>query len=242
MDSQSPVGAVAKTSQPQWYPLKSARKGKKKGTVSGEVQLKFSLYDPSNPNATPAEIYAKLVSSIRSSPGGEDEDDEGGLSQQDSMGLEELEQEEREEREEQGEEASDETDDPTKPEISEKKKKRLRLARLRRKSIAVRAYQFTGEGNDVVGMLFLEIKKIVDLPPERNSKFSWCTTDIVVGLTRRNSDSNFFRHGPIRCGLLGSKDISYKGHQAQSESDIRGENDFPGHAPRGILFHELLGR
>jgi phosphatidylserine decarboxylase len=113
--------------------------------------------------ATSDEIYKKLISTIKSSPGGDDEDDDsGGLSRENSMGLEE--------ELERDEETSDETDDPLKPETTEKKRKKLRMARLRRKSIAVRAYQFTGHGNDVVGMLFMEIVKITDLPPERNSK------------------------------------------------------------------------
>ena len=61
---------------------------------------------------------------------------------------------------------SDETDDATKPEAVEKRKKRLRLKRLKRKTKA-RAYEFTG-GSDVIGIAFLEIEKITDLPPERN--------------------------------------------------------------------------
>lgn len=65
-------------------------------------------------------------------------------------------------------ETSDETDDPTKPEVVEKRKKRLRIARLKRKSIAARAYKFTGAGNGVHGIVFMEVVKITDLPPERN--------------------------------------------------------------------------
>ena len=65
-------------------------------------------------------------------------------------------------------ETSDETDDPAKLGVAEKRKKKLRLARLRRKTKAM-AYEFSG-GTDVVGIVFLEIGKITDLPPERNSK------------------------------------------------------------------------
>ena len=61
---------------------------------------------------------------------------------------------------------SDETDDPTKPEAAEKRKRKLRLKRLKKKTKA-RAYEFTG-GSDVIGIAFLEIEKITDLPPERN--------------------------------------------------------------------------
>ena len=63
-------------------------------------------------------------------------------------------------------ETSDETDDLTKPEKAEKRKKRLRLKNLRRKTKA-RAYELTG-ANDCVGIVFMEIGRITDLPPERN--------------------------------------------------------------------------
>lgn len=65
-------------------------------------------------------------------------------------------------------ETSDETEESGKLDVAEKKQKRLRLKKLKRKSKA-RAYEFTG-GTDVVGIIFVEICKITDLPPERNSK------------------------------------------------------------------------
>ena len=64
---------------------------------------------------------------------------------------------------------SEETDDATKPEVVAKRKRNLRLKRLKRKSKA-KAYEFTGGGSDVIGIAFLEISKITDLPPERNGK------------------------------------------------------------------------
>lgn len=70
------------------------------------------------------------------------------------------------------EETSDETDDPTKPEVVEKRKRRLRLARLRRKSLARRAYQFSGNSSGVQGIVFMEVVKVRDLPPERNRKIT----------------------------------------------------------------------
>lgn len=66
-------------------------------------------------------------------------------------------------------ETSDETDDPIKSGGTEKRKKKLRLARLKKKTKA-RAYEFSG-GTDVVGIVFLDIVKITDLPPERNSRY-----------------------------------------------------------------------
>lgn len=76
--------------------------------------------------------------------------------------LDELEQDD------QDEETSDETDDQSKPEVVEKRRRRLRMARLRRKSLAARAYQFSGSGSGVQGIVFMEIVKVTDLPPEKN--------------------------------------------------------------------------
>lgn len=61
-----------------------------------------------------------------------------------------------------------ETDDPSKAETAEKKKRKLRLAKLKRKA-KLRAYEFS-DRSEVAGVLFLEVVKITDLPPEKNSK------------------------------------------------------------------------
>lgn len=119
--------------------------------MSGEILLQFSLCDPSNPTASPQDTYRKFRSIVCA--GEEDE----ALSQHDHEDLDK------------DDETSDETDDPTKPEVVEKRKRRLRIARLKRKTLAARAYQFSGAGNGVEGIVFMEISKITDLPPERNS-------------------------------------------------------------------------
>ena len=126
--------------------------------MSGEVQLQFTLADPNNP--TSPDVIQKLNAMVRMTT---DEDgDEEGISRVDS-------QEPDDEDDDDGElETSDETDDPAKPGKAEKRKKRLKLAKLKKKTKA-RAYEFSG-GSDVVGMVFLEISRIVDLPPERNSE------------------------------------------------------------------------
>lgn len=98
---------------------------------------------------------------------GSDEDQE--LSRPDTLDLED-EDEDEDEIDEKSPETSDETDDPAKPVKAEKekRKRRLKMKRLKKRATA-RAYEFTG-GTDVVGIVFLEICKITDLPPERNSK------------------------------------------------------------------------
>jgi phosphatidylserine decarboxylase len=145
--------------QPKWYTLESKRKrGKKKESiVSGEILLQFSLVDASTLHAPALETYRKFRSIVCAA---EEEDDEN-LPNSWNEQLEDLDKED---------ETSDETDDPTKPEVVEKRKRRLRIARLKRRSIAARAYQFSGASNGVEGIVFIEISRITDLPPERNGK------------------------------------------------------------------------
>ncbi len=149
--------------------MESRRKGegKKSANISGEVQLQFSLVDTSDSSARPHEILQKLAALLAISPEDESDGDED-LSRLDSLDLED--EDDEDEIDEKNPETSDETDDPAKPAKTEKekRKRRLRMKRLRKRAKA-RAYEFTG-GTDVVGIVFLEICKITDLPPERNSK------------------------------------------------------------------------
>ena len=63
-------------------------------------------------------------------------------------------------------------DGETKEEVMAKKKKRRRVARIKKRT-KQRAYEFSGM-SDVAGVLFLEIQKITDLPPERNGMDGVC--------------------------------------------------------------------
>lgn len=150
--------------------MESRRKGakKKEPKISGEVQLQFSLVDTSDPSARPQDILQKLATLVGISPEDESDVDED-LSRLDSLDLED-EDEDDEEIDEKNPETSDETDDPAKPAKAEKekRKRRIKIKRLKKRAKA-RAYEFTG-GTDVVGIVFLEICKITDLPPERNSE------------------------------------------------------------------------
>lgn len=154
--------------QPQWYTLKSSRKGgkKKDSSVSGEIQLQFALVDSTNPGAAPRETYQKLMRLIA---GANVEDEDGnaeGIAKPQSR--DDDDDDEDDEDEDDAADTSEETDDANKPEVDEKRKRKLRLKRLRKKSKAT-AYEFSGAGGDVIGIVFLEIVKAVDLPPERNS-------------------------------------------------------------------------
>lgn len=122
--------------------------------------------DTSDPSARPQDVLQRLAALV----GPEDEGDgDEDLSRLDSPDLEDDDEDE-DETDEKNLEISDETDDPAKPAKTEKEKRRrrLKLKRLKKRAKA-RAYEFTG-GTDVVGIVFLEICKITDLPPERNSK------------------------------------------------------------------------
>ncbi|KAK5160274.1 hypothetical protein LTR04_004642 [Oleoguttula sp. CCFEE 6159] len=158
---------------PKWYPLASKKPGKKKSIVTGEVQLKFAIFDPIYTSATPQQILQKFYGMVATSSGGDEDDDDDDLFRLESGDLDDQEDDEQEEPSDETddskkEEPSDETDDSKKEETVEKRKKRMRLARLRKKTIK-RAYEFSGM-SDVAGVLFLEICKITDLPPERNSR------------------------------------------------------------------------
>lgn len=128
--------------------------------------MQFALADPSNPSATPQDLLQKLMVMAASSPGLD------GAEEIDFTRLDSNEKDDDDEDNDDNDlETSDETEDPkdlNKLDVSEKKKKRLRLKRLKKKTKA-RAYEFSG-GTDVVGIVFLEVCKITDLPPERNSK------------------------------------------------------------------------
>lgn len=125
------------------------------------------MADPSNPSASRQEIFEKFIDLTAATPSIEELGGKGILNLEEEN-FEDDEDEEDDDDDEKDLETSDETDDPTKPAAIEKRKKKLRLARLKKKS-KKRAYEFSG-GSDVVGIVFLDIGKITDLPPERNSK------------------------------------------------------------------------
>lgn len=147
--------------QPKWYKLESKKTGRKKSVASGEVLIRFSVYDPINTSATPQQTLQRFYGIVALEPT-EGDDDLDELARADTGDLDEENDDEQD--------PSDETDD-TKG--AEKRKKRNRLARLKRKT-KLKAYEFNGM-SDVAGVLFLEIQRITDLPPERNSKPSMCS-------------------------------------------------------------------
>ncbi|KAK4936372.1 phosphatidylserine decarboxylase [Elasticomyces elasticus] len=177
--------------EPKWYKLKSRRANTKKhSSVSGEVLMEFSIVDSANPSASPEEIRKKFHAYI----GAEEEDDElSRLTTNLSTGDDEVDD---------ADDLDDDVESVTETEsthtggVAAKKEKKKRLARLRRKSMAARAYNFLGAVNDVNGLIFMEIVKINDLPPERNMTRTSFDMDpfIVAALGRKVLRTRVVRH------------------------------------------------
>ncbi|KAG4427451.1 hypothetical protein IFR05_017066 [Cadophora sp. M221] len=175
--------------EPQWFTLCSKRPGgKKSSNVSGDVQLQFTLYDSSNVSATPAQVLDKF----RTLAGVVDLPDAPGRLPMGATDVADVADEDLEFDDD--EDPSDETDDPTKPENAEKRRRKLRLRGLRKKK-QLNGYEFTG-GSEVVGIVFLEIGKITDLPPERNMTRTSFDMDpfVVASLGKKTYRTRVIRH------------------------------------------------
>lgn len=184
--------------EPQWYKLESRRKGRRKqkkdSNISGDVLVRFKLADPTNSAATPQQILQRLAG-IVSDPeqDDEDEDEDEILRRVHSQALEDLDEEDDEK------EPSDETDDGTRTptgttEEKQRKKRRRKLRRLRRKK-KLSGYEF-GATSDVAGVLFLEINRITDLPPEKNMTKTSYDMDpfVVTSLGRKTYRTKVINH------------------------------------------------
>ena len=125
--------------------------------MSGEILLQFSLIDTGNLLASPQDTYRKFNNLICFS----EEDDYFPPAQ--------PQEEEDVDRED---ETTDDAEDLSKSEVVEKRRRRHRLRRLKNRTLAARAYQFSGAGNGVQGIVFMEIVRVTDLPPERNGMVS----------------------------------------------------------------------
>jgi phosphatidylserine decarboxylase len=150
--------------EPKWFPLESRRTGKKKAVVTGEIQIQFSLVDASNPNASNDELIQKFMPFVSQTPSPDEDDDELLLRTESAENDDEADEED----------SSDEAlDESKKAEKREKRRKKLRLARLKRKAHKLRSYEFSDK-TEVAGVLFLEITKVTDLPPEKNGRCKSC--------------------------------------------------------------------
>ncbi|CCU76475.1 phosphatidylserine decarboxylase [Blumeria hordei DH14] len=174
--------------EPRWYSLRNKRRGRKKGdNVSGDVLLQFTLFDSTNLGASPAQVLEKfrlLAGLVYVSDSNLPSTSPSSVPSC-SVGLVSEDAEE---------EPSDETDDLIKHEKIEKQKRSLRLRGLRRKK-CITAYEFSGTG-EVVGIVFLEICNITDLPPERNVTRTSFDMDpfVVASLGKKTHRTRVVRH------------------------------------------------
>ncbi|KAM3474139.1 hypothetical protein MY8738_008022 [Beauveria namnaoensis] len=195
--------------EPKWYPLRSKRPGKKTSIVSGEVLLQFTLLDTNNPASPHQETMERLQSLIRSVP-------VASGSQAGSASVtpaatttphadplaefvddddEEISDYEEDSNDEGEGEAEGEDEDASKPETAEKRRRRLRIRGLKRKNRRA-AYAFTNGDSDVVGIIYLEICRVTDLPPEHNLTRTSFDMDpfVVASLGRKTYRTRRVRH------------------------------------------------
>ncbi|WPH02357.1 Hypothetical protein R9X50_00522000 [Acrodontium crateriforme] len=183
------------TPEPAWIRLEGRRSGRRKKkdeNVSGEILIAFSLHDPVNPVAAPQQILEKFYGLVAGSPADDDDDDEL-LSKMPTRELDYVSEGEYEERD-----PSDETDDgaregDTPPDDKQKRRRRQRL-KLKRRS-KMKAYEFSGM-SDVAGVLFLEINRITDLPPEKNMTRTTFDMDpfVVTSLGKKTYRTRVVNH------------------------------------------------
>ncbi|OAA72727.1 Phosphatidylserine decarboxylase [Akanthomyces lecanii RCEF 1005] len=193
--------------EPKWYPLRSKRPGKKTSIVSGEVMLQFNLLDIANPASPHQQTMDRLQALLRSVP---DASGSAGVTpaasttpqadplaefvEDDDEEVSDFEEDSNDEGEGEGE-GGGEGEDASKPETAEKRRRRVRIRGLKRKNRRG-AYAFTNGDSDVVGIIYLEICKITDLPPEHNLTRTSFDMDpfVVASLGRKTYRTRRVRH------------------------------------------------
>lgn len=177
-------------SEARWYKLKSKRKAKgAKAEVSGEVQLQFQLVDSANPAASPDDIRRRFRAHIMA-----EDDDDYSPTRTTSINMDQVDDGDDDDLDSLDEADTDNASDISSTTDSKTKKKKLNM--LRRKSIAVRAYQFVGKDSDISGMIFMELVKATDLPPEKNmTRTSFdCDPFVVAALGRKVLRTKVVKH------------------------------------------------
>ncbi|BFZ61583.1 phosphatidylserine decarboxylase [Saitoella coloradoensis] len=147
----------------QWYALTSSRK---KSRVSGEMQLRFSLFDPTGNATTNEQLLAVWQQYYWRSMGADLEDTLNKIRSNGSASsyLEEPEVYDADEgvaSESAVEDMVSVSGDSAAEEDGKRKKKEKRKNKKK-------VFGFNAGTQDVLGLIFLEIKSITDLPPERN--------------------------------------------------------------------------
>lgn len=195
---------------PKWFPLKDKRSSKKSSKVSGEVLLQFTLFDKTFPDAKDVDIYPKFAALVKSVPEADAPSKNPTPNRTPILGptkpgtspsppMSRRGTDDGDDDDDDYEIWDDETpedEDLSKPENAEKRKRRLRIKGLKRKK-RDNPYEFTnGGGNDVVGIIFLEIVKITDLPKESNFTRTGFDMDpfVVASLGKKTYRTKVIRH------------------------------------------------
>lgn len=132
--------------------MKSSRK---KATISGDIQLKFKLIDtaPESSDELIAQKWAQWVSSLAGSPSPVQQDEDPLARLGDDVDI------------------SDDDDSSPSPDddvsASGKSSKKGKDKKDKKKKSKSSPFELN-RGRDVVGVIFLEISSITDLPPEKN--------------------------------------------------------------------------
>lgn len=193
------IFANDKPEQPaKWYPLIGRRSGPKKNKdISGEVQLQFTIYDASAPGSTPAQTMEKFWALARVDVDATTIPARSGTPDVPAP-VPSLNDDDEEDEDddllEDDEEPSDETEDSTKPEVVARRRRRMRIRGLKKRK-RHQLYEFSN-GSDVVGIVFLEIQKVVDLPPEKNLTRTSFDMDpfVIASLGKKTYRTRVIRH------------------------------------------------
>lgn len=196
----------------RWIPLRSKRTGSKDSVVSGEVLLQFNIFDATDNAATPAQVLEKLRTLARSvsdvpsrnvtptrtpilGPRTSSKGNAPGPDLQRSGTDNSQDDDEDYDEDVLDDDETPEDEDPTKPEAIEKRKRRMRIKGLKRKK-RKNPYEFVNGGSDVVGLVFLEIGSITDLPPESNFTKTSFDMDpfVVASLGKKTYRTKVIRH------------------------------------------------
>ncbi|KAM0257164.1 hypothetical protein ACHAQJ_004525 [Trichoderma viride] len=193
--------------EPRWFPLKSKRPGKKTSIVSGEVQLQFTLLDTTDPTISHQQLFEKFYALIGTVPVGSSRNVTptetpllspsgtmrlGPSSSADGLGDDYDDDDDLTELEE---DLGGDAEDPSKPETAEKRRRRLRIKGLKKKR-RQNPYAFTNGDSDVVGIIYLEVARITDLPPESNLTRTGFDMDpfVVASLGKKTYRTRRVRH------------------------------------------------
>ncbi|KAI1128870.1 phosphatidylserine decarboxylase-domain-containing protein [Nemania abortiva] len=198
--------------EPKWYSLKNKKKGKKSNAVSGEVLLQCNLYDSTNKDASDAQVLEKLrtlalslleTNSRNPTPTltpmlGPTSSSKSEMTTPSplSRNATDISQDDDDDDDEMcDDDETPEEEDSSKPEAIEKRKRKLRIKGLKRKK-RQNPYEFSNGGSDVVGLIFLEICNITDLPPESNFTKTGFDMDpfVVASLGKKTYRTRVIRH------------------------------------------------